>query len=230
MSRSLFLGLARLVCLAVAVSLAPSSVALAQRALPVDALAFDGLVVRSVRAPDREGLPVRVVLGSEQEPRFVIDVWVTASSGEAEALLAARLGSLSTLGLTARADVAQAHAFATAASGPAGLVALTVENVAVVVRAVDGDATSVAAHVALAIRASAPPTAVAVPAPGPLADEMRVQAPAGALDWLVTCEGVCAARRLDHAFRVTRTDAGGVDVALHVVDAFLRAQHVHAPL
>jgi hypothetical protein len=204
-----------------------ASTAEAQHALPVEALTFDGLTVRSVRAPDAEELPVRVVLGTAQEAQYRVDVWVAGSRDEATAMLSARLGSLSTLGLAPRSDLGRARAFATAPSGPSGLVALAIENVVLVVRAIEGgDAIALAAHLAQAVVASAPPAASAPSAPAPLTDVLTLQEPTGALDWLVTCGGACEARRIDRAFRVCRTGEGELDVAVHVVDAFLRAQHV----
>lgn len=226
MSRSHVLAHGALHLSLVIASFVLPSLASAQHALPVDALSFDGLTVRSVRAPDAEGLPVRVVLGTEQEARFRVDVWVVASNDQARAVLDARVDTLSTLGVTPRSGLGRAHAFATTTTGPTRLVALAIENVVLVVRSIDGgDATPLAAHLAQAVVASTPPAAIAPAAPV-IRQVLTIQEPAGALDWLVTCEGACEARRLDHAFRVARTGEGDVSASVHVVDDHLRALHV----
>jgi hypothetical protein len=215
--------------IAALLSVAAPTLAHAQHALPVEALSFDGLHVASVRAPDTEALPVRVVLANEQSAQFRLDVWVTSSSADATALLAARLDTLSTLGLSPRAGFGRAHAFATTTTGATGLVALTIENVVLVVRAIDAsDAAPLAAHLVAAVLASSPPALSAPVLPGAAQDVVTVEEPAGSLDFLVTCDGACEARRIDHGFRVARTSAGSEELAIHVVDAFLRAQHVRS--
>jgi hypothetical protein len=213
--------------LALALPLAGPSVAAAQHALPIEALSFDGLTVLSVRAPDTAELPVRVVLGAPQAPRFRVDVWTADSCADARAQLAARIDTLSTLGLVPRSGFARAQAFATSATGATAMVAMAIENVVIVVRAIGSeDATALAAHLAQAVSDSAPTAVVSPAAPGALDQTLVLQEPAGAVDWLVTCDGACDARRVDHSFRITRTAMGDAGITLHLVDAFLRAQHV----
>lgn len=214
----------RLALFALLTLLAPS-LAEAQHALPIDALPSGELVVRAVRVPDSDALPVRVVLGDAQAPRFLVDVWVTSSSADATALLAARLDTLSTRGLAVRSGIP--HAWATNASGASTLVALVVENVVLVVRATgEEDAIPLASRLASAVLASAPTAQSSLARPAPLRDVLTIQEPSDALDFRVTCEGACEARRVDRAFRVERTGDGDATPTIHVVDGFLRARHV----
>ena len=201
----------------------------AQHALPVAALAGDGLEVLSITAPDEAALPVRIVLASNGARRFALDVWVTASPAAASAVFDARRETLSTTAVSERRDLAPGgRALASAPSGVASLVMVVVSNVVLVVRAIEpGDASALAERLAAAVMASEPGPAALVHAPDALGQATTIQTPTRSVAFLVTCENGCRARRVAAGFLVER-ETGEASLSLHAVDGQLRATHVHA--
>jgi hypothetical protein len=212
--------------LALLALLAAPAIAAAQHALPAASLTGTGLELVSIRAPDADGLPVRIVLGHDAV-RVHADVWVEASADAAHARLDAARTTGTTHGLAPRTDVPHALAFADARRAAPRVLVIAASNVVIALRtASQTDLVALARHLAAAVLASTPPTSAAPALPQSLDASTAIARPADASAFLVRCEGACSARRTPTGFLVARAGTGSATLAIDVVDAYLRVAHI----
>jgi hypothetical protein len=194
-----------------------------RQGLPLDALVqASGLALGEVRVPVDVREAVRVSLQRQGQAAALVDVRVLSSAHDASEVLRAMAPTLASQGVEQAGTLLRAGA-----PGSAVLAAFSVQNIVVVVHAIEGqgvDAEALA-HAMERVAIEAPrgaPHLSALPSLTLQPGETRtVQTPPGLVAFTVTAEGDGYARRVQDGFLVERRE-GALTVTLHGVDAWLR--------